>query len=171
MSASELDFTDDTVDELKFALDSTAFSLDELRTIREYETDSADPRSTALDAIDEKINEKTSGPDEPAGDEEESEYNDDERFPDGAGATEAGVPGVDLPNPYGDDAPATLRIFLPVAMAVGGVMFDDDGRQTIAYATPNDADVSGMRVKRTLESATNRARLARTDPLHPRYEG
>lgn len=172
-----LDPTALTVDELEVEIETGDHTIEELREIRERERASDDPRSTALDAIDEELDALTSGPTGSTAalsrseeDDEDDTIDESMRHIDGGGATEIGVVGVVLPSPYSDDAPSSLRIHLDTAMGVGGVMFDDVGEHTIPYATPNDQGVAGMRVKRTLESPTNTARLAVSDPLHPNHE-
>lgn len=167
-----------TVDELEQHVEEADYSVTELRAIRAAETADVDPRSTAIDAIDEELNALTSGPSTntvPAYASEEGEdeldYDESMRIVDGGGATEIGVVGVDLPDPYSDAAPDTLRITIDAAMGVAGIMFDNQGEHSIPYAMPNDEGVSGMRVKRTLEAGTNIARLSRADALHPEHEG
>lgn len=163
---SPIDPSEHTVDELAQRVENGEHSLEQLRALREAERDGPD-RSTAIELLDEVLDDRTAEPsvggstDTAAG---------SMRHVDGGGATEIGVVGVDLPSPYSDGAPETLRIHLESAMGVGGVMFDEPGVHTIAYATPNGEGVAGMRVKRTLESPTNPARLAESDPLHPNHE-
>lgn len=171
-----LDPTALTVDELEREIETGDHTIEELRELRERERVSDDPRTTALDAIDEELDALTMGPSEgttatrePTGT-DEPRVDASMRHVDGGGATEIGVVGVVLPPPYSDDAPSSLRIHLDTAMGVGGVMFDDVGEHTIPYATPNDQGVAGMRVKRTLESQTNTACLAVSDPLHLNHE-
>lgn len=165
---SPIDPSEYTVDDLGMHVETTDYSVEELRAIRAAETDDVAPRSTAIDAIDEELDALTSGPTTDSTDEEDDDAFDySKNHINGGGATGMGSPGVELPDPYADDAPASLRITLDVAMAVGGVMFDEDGEKSISYATPNDEGVSGMRVKRTLESDTNTARLSTADPNHP----
>lgn len=157
-TTSPIDPTEYTVDELESHVETEPYSVDELRSIRAAEK-AAENRTTALEAIDEEIDALTSGPTEES---TTSTVSDDDNavYILGAGATEQGVPGVDLPDPYGDDAPESLRIILDAAMGIAGEMIDESGEHDIPYS---------MRAKRTLEAATNTARLSPSDPRHPEH--
>lgn len=159
-TTSPIDPTEYTVDELESHVETEPYTVDELRAIRSAEKD-GENRSTALEAIDEEIDALTSGPTEES---TTSNGSDDENavYILGAGATEQGVPGVDLPDPYANDAPETLRIVIDAAMGIAGELFEESGEHDLEYT---------MRAKRTLEAATNTARLSHSDPHHPEHEG
>lgn len=157
-TTSPIDPTDYTVGELESHVETEPYSLDELRSIRAAEQ-AAENRTTALEAIDEEIDALTSGPTEESTTSSVSD-GDNAVYILGAGATEQGVPGVDLPDPYANDAPETLRIIIDAAMGIGGEMFEESGEHDIEYT---------MRVKRSLETPTNTARLSNSDPLHPEH--
>lgn len=146
-----------TVDDLESHVESESYTVGELRAIRSVEKDAED-RSTALEAIDEELNALTAGPTE----ERTTEGVDTAVYTLGAGATERGVPAAGLPDPYSRDAPDSVRIVIDEPMGFAGVMFEDSGEHDIDYS---------MRVKRSLESPTNTARLSQSDPLHPEHGG
>ncbi|ADJ14478.1 hypothetical protein [Halalkalicoccus jeotgali] len=172
--------TDHTVDDLREAIDTGEYTAEQLRTFRRVEMRRDDPRSTALDALDEELDVLTSGPDlateepdlTPADVNSSSASPAMQRAGQGAGATEAGLEGVDLPDPYASGAPETLRIFVPTAMGVAGEFYPDKGTYDVPYRTdPNGGDdTRGMQVKLSLESENNPARLSRRDPHHPEYD-
>lgn len=153
-----IDPSEYTVDDVESHVESASYSVDELRAIRSAEKD-GENRSTALEAVDEEIDALTAGPTEESTTEDDSGV-DTAVYILGAGATEQGVPGVDLPKPSSNDAPETLRIVIDEPMGFAGVMFGDSGEHEIEHS---------MRVKRSLETPTNTARLAQSDPLHPEH--
>lgn len=141
-----------TVDEVNQVINEEAFTVDELRAIREHEQDrdvESGPRSTLIEDLDGYIDEATAGPDIPQSRVEPGVVDDDLE------------PG-ELPSPYSDAAPETIRITTPTALTFAGHFLEDGaGDYQIPYS---------MRVKRQLERDTNRVQLSRDDPLHPDYE-
>lgn len=155
MAETEYDLSELTVDEVEETLKSTDYSIDELREIRGHETSRDDPRTTALEAIDEEIAAATSGPDVPGDDEDEV---DSAIYSYGAGATEQGQPTAALPDPYDADAPDTVRIHVPTSMGLAGVLLEERGTHTVDYT---------KRLQTALLTDTNAAVLSTTDPHHP----
>ena len=175
------DVTERTVDDLR-DISSDEHSADELRALLNDERNRTDdePRSTAIEALEDAFDAATAGPDiddapvtdpSPAenttgmdADMEELAANDGvlerKRAP-GAGATTAGLPGIVLPDPYGDDAPEEVRVTVPERMTFAGDFFDEPGEHAVEYT---------MRVKTALETETNPVALAANDPLHPDYD-
>jgi hypothetical protein len=175
------DVTERTVDDLR-DISSDEHSADELRALLNDERNRTDdePRSTAIEALEDAFDAATAGPDiddapvtdpSPAenttgmdADMEELAANDGvlerKRTP-GAGATTAGLPGIVLPDPYGDDAPEEVRVAVPERMTFAGDFFDEPGEHIVEYT---------MRVKTALETETNPVALAANDPLHPDYD-
>jgi len=175
------DVTERTVDDLR-DISSDEHSADELRALLNDERNRTDdePRSTAIEALEDAFDAATAGPDiddapvtdpSPAenttgmgADMEELAANDGvlerKRTP-GAGATTAGLPGIVLPDPYGDDAPEEVRVTVPERMTFAGDFFDEPGEHAVEYT---------MRVKTALETETNPVALAANDPLHPDYD-
>jgi hypothetical protein len=79
----------------------------------------------------------------------------------GAGATDSGTEGVCLPDPYGDDAPETVRIVTePLVMGFAGDEYES-GEHDVDY---------NLRVKQGLETATNEVHLSESDPHYPESE-
>lgn len=187
----ELADTEYYVDDLQEAIDAEVYDTEQLEALREIEEARNEPRKTALDALEEVTDATTEA--------SKSDNSEDEivepatsttpttsaaernscgaspaiqRATQGAGATESGAEGVCLPNPYGEDTPDTVRIFVPTAMGFGGMFFPDKGVYDVAYATdPDDPsdETRGMQVKHSLESQNNPVHLSRNDPLHPNY--
>ena len=166
-----------SVAELEDALDENDYDEDELLAALEYERAKEDPRSTAIEAIDEAYDEATAGPDigeapvedpSPDGnitamdaDLEDAEDGVIDHRSQGAGATEAGLAGVVLPNPYDDGAPQSVLVLVPERMHFAGTFYDDADEHRVEY---------DMRVKTALETETNPVALSENDPLHPAHD-
>lgn len=165
--ANAPDPTEMTVDELEQNVESNDYTGAQLRTMRDAEQDSDESRSTALEAIDEELNDATSGPDQPGETSEPSggdgglERDESQLIEDGGGATEQGTVGLVLPDPYADGAPDRVEINVNVPMGFAGTMYEDKGTHTCEYS---------MRVKRALESSTNTVTIDVRDPLHPNHD-
>lgn len=173
-------YDDSTVDAVRSSLSENNYTGDEIRAALDHERARDDPRSTAIKALEDAFDGATAGPDiddapvtdpSPAenttgmdADMEELAANDGvlerKRTP-GAGATTAGLPGIVLPDPYGDDAPEEVRVAVPERMTFAGDFFDEPGEHAVEYT---------MRVKTALETETNPVALAANDPLHPDYD-
>lgn len=146
-----------TVDELEADLDANQYTVTQLREARQLEQSRDDPRTTALDAIGDELDERTRGPDQST----DETTNVEQAAEHGGGATEQGVPGIDLPDPYIDDAPETVTVAIPLPMGFAGEMHTEPGAHVRKYT---------MRVKRSLETPTNTVTLAASDPMHPEHE-
>ena len=167
----------DSVAELRDTLDSNDYDGDELQAALDYERARDDTRSTAIEAFNDAFDEATAGPDigeppveDPSPDDNitamdaDIEDADDgviEHRGQGSGATEAGLAGVVLPNPYDDGAPESVTVVIPDRMHFAGSFYDEFGEHRIEY---------DMRVKTALETETNPVAISANDPLHPGYD-
>ena len=156
------------VDDLENHLEqySGDYSAEQLQAFREVENARDDPRTTALDAIDEEFDAVTAGPDSVSASEAsfdrqevaERDAADDEyvRMFDIGNDTELPMPGT-------NEAPAMVDVFLPSDM-----LFAGERRSEGVHSVPFT-----MRVVRDLEPprVVHDAWLAESDPYHPKYEG